>query len=299
MSSAAGGGRTGMTTVLTTRTLPVPGAVLAYDVRGPLPTADGQPPLLMIGQPMEAAGFATFAELFPDRTVVTYDPRGLGRSARTDGRSTNDPEQQADDLHRLVGELGAGPVDLLASSGGAITALAWVAAHPGDVRTLVAHEPPLVGVLPDAEQVFAAERAVQQAYAERGWGAGMAGFMALTSRQGEFTDDFELPAPETFGLPTGDDGNRTDPLLSGVSNAVTAYRPDVAAVQAAPTRVVIAAGTESRGTLTWRTAAATAELLGLELAVFPSHHGGFMGGEHGYAGEPEAFAARLREVLAG
>ncbi|MGY1754383.1 alpha/beta fold hydrolase [Blastococcus sp. SYSU D01042] len=288
-----------MTTVLTTRTLPVPGAVLAYDVRGPLPTADGQAPLLMIGQPMEAAGFATFAELFPDRTVVTYDPRGLGRSARTDGRSTNDPEQQADDLHRLVGALGAGPVDVLTSSGGAVTALAWVAARPGDVRTLVAHEPPLVAVLPDAEQVFAAERAVQRAYAERGWGAGMAGFLALTSRQGEFTDDFELPAPETSGLPAEDDGNRTDPLLSGASNAVTAYRPDVAALQAAPTRVVIAAGTESRGTLTWRTAAATAELLGQELTVFPSHHGGFMGGEHGYAGQPEAFAARLREVLAG
>ena len=125
----------------------------------------------------------------------------------------------------------------------------------------------------------------------------MAGFMALTSRQGEFTDDFEVPDPAQFGLPTEDDGTRSDPLLSGVSNAVTAYRPDVAAVQAAPTRVVVAAGTESRGTLTWRTAAGTAELLGQELTVFPSHHGGFMGGEHGYAGEPEAFAARLREVL--
>ena len=297
MSSPGPGGRTGMTSVLVTATLPVPGAVLAYDVRGPLPTADGRPPLLMIGQPMEAAGFTTFAGLFPDRTVVTYDPRGLGRSARTDGRTDNDPEQQADDLHRLVGVLASGPVDLFASSGGAITALAWVATHPEDVRTLVAHEPPLVAVLPDAEQVFAAERAVQEAYAQHGWGAGMAGFTAMTSRQGEFTDDFEVPGPEAFGLPAEDDGTRSDPLLSGVSNAVTAYRPDVAAVQAAPTRVVVAAGTESRGTITWRTAARTAELLGQELTVFPSHHGGFMGGEHGYAGEPEAFAARLREVL--
>jgi pimeloyl-ACP methyl ester carboxylesterase len=289
-----------MTSVLSTSTLPVPGAVLVYDVRGPLPTADGQPPLLMIAQPMEAAGFASLSPLFPDRTVVTYDPRGLGRSRRSDGRTDNDPRQQADDLHALVTALAAGPVDVLASSGGAITALAWVAGHPGDIRTLVAHEPPLITVLPDAAQVFAAERKVQQVYAERGWGAGMAGFMALTSRQGEFTDDdFEVPDPEAFGLPAEDDGTRADPLLSGVSNAVTAYRPDVAALQAAPTRVVIAAGTESRGTLTWRTAEATAALLGQELTVFPSHHGGFMGGEHGYAGQPEAFAARLREVLAG
>jgi hypothetical protein len=44
---------------------------------------------------------------------------------------------------------------------------------------------------------------------------------------------------------------------------------------------------------------ATAELLGQHATVFPSHHGGFLGGEHGYAGQPEAFARRLREVLAG
>jgi pimeloyl-ACP methyl ester carboxylesterase len=297
MTSPGADGRSGMTSVTETATLPVPGADLAYDVRGPLPTADGQPPLLLIAQPMEAAGFATFAPLFPDRTVVTYDPRGLGRSARTDGRTDNDPAQQADDLHRLVAAIDAGPVDVLASSGGAITGLAWVARHPGDVRTLVAHEPPLVTVLPDAEQVFAAERTVQQAYADRGWGAGMAGFMAMAGRQGEFTDDFEVPDPAQFGLPTEDDGTRGDPLLSGASNAVTAHRPDVAALQAASTRVVVAAGEESRGTITWRTAEALAALLEEPLTVFPSHHGGFMGGEHGYAGQPEAFAARLREVL--
>ena len=42
-----------------------------------------------------------------------------------------------------------------------------------------------------------------------------------------------------------DDGSREDPLLSGVGNAITAYRPDVAALTSAPTRVVIAAGAES------------------------------------------------------
>src|SRR4051795_13724600 len=122
----------------TTHTLETAEADIAYDVRGPLPTADGRPPLLMVGQPMDAGGFATLASLFPDRTVVTYDPRGLGRSTRTDGRTDHDPRQQADDLHHLVGALGAGPVDLFASSGGAVTALAWVEAHPEDVRTLVA-----------------------------------------------------------------------------------------------------------------------------------------------------------------
>jgi hypothetical protein len=66
-------------------------ADIAYDVHGPLPTADGRPPLFMIGQPMDASGFGTLASYFPDRTVITYDPRGLGRSTRKDGRVDNTP----------------------------------------------------------------------------------------------------------------------------------------------------------------------------------------------------------------
>jgi pimeloyl-ACP methyl ester carboxylesterase len=281
-----------------TLTHEVPGATLAYDVRGPLPPAGGQPPLLMIASPMDASGFGTLASHFADRTVVTYDPRGLGRSFRHDGRTDHDPEQQAADLHGLIGALG-GRVDLFASSGGAVSALALVAAHPDDVRILVAHEPPLLGLLPDADRAFAAERAVQAAYAERGWGAGMAGFIALSSWSGELPADFAADAdPARFGLPTEDDGSRDDPLLSGRSNAITAYQPDFPALAAAPTRIVVAAGTESAGTVTGRAAAAAAAELGEPLAVFPSHHGGFLGGEFGQRGEPEAFAARLREILA-
>ncbi|WP_024285128.1 alpha/beta fold hydrolase [Cellulomonas sp. KRMCY2] len=284
---------------MTTHALDVPGATLTYDVRGPLPTVDDSPPLLLIGQPMDASGFTTLASFFPDRTVVTYDPRGLGRSVRSDDSIEHRPEQQAEDLHLLVAALGAGPVELFGSSGGAVTALALVTAHPEDVRTVVAHEPPVIGVLPDAEHAFAAERRVQEVYHQRGWGAGMAMFIALTSWKGEFTAEFgsETPDPAIFGLPTHDDGSRDDPLLSGASAPVTVYRPDVRALAAASTRVVIAAGIESQGLLTWRTATALAAGLGLELAVFPSHHGGFLGEGFGQTGEPEAFAARLREVL--
>jgi pimeloyl-ACP methyl ester carboxylesterase len=291
-----------MTDTVTTRSLDVPGATIAYDVRGPLPPADGRRPLLMIGQPMDAYGFTTLAGLFPDRTVVTYDPRGLGRSTRIDGSAENRPDQQAEDLHALVRALGVGPVDVLGSSGGAVTALAWAAAHPEDLSTVVAHEPPLLALLPDAEAAFAAERAVRDAYHASGWGAGMARFIGLSSWRGEFTAEYlDAPAPDPvqFGLPTDDDGRRDDPLLSGASSAVTSYRPDVAALRSGPCRVVIAAGVESEGTVTYRAAAATAEVLGSPLVVFPSHHGGFQGDEYGYRGEPEAFAARLREVLDG
>ncbi|SNR83886.1 alpha/beta fold hydrolase [Blastococcus mobilis] len=284
-----------------THTLETPEASLAYDVRGPLPTADGRRPLFLIAAPMDASGFGTLASYFPDRTVVTYDPRGLGRSTRLDGRTDHAPQQNADDVHRIIEAVGA-PVDMFASSGGVVTALALIAAHPDDVTTLVGHEPPLLGLLPDADRAFAAERDVQTAYHDKGWGHGMAAFIALTAWKGEFSDDFfatSAPDPAAYGLPDDDDGSREDPLLSGISNAITAYRPDVAALTSAPTRIVIAAGVESQDLLTGRTSAAVAEALGQEVVEFPGDHGGFLGGEFGQRGEPEAFADRLREVLAG
>jgi pimeloyl-ACP methyl ester carboxylesterase len=275
-------------------------ADIAYDVDGPLPTADGRPPLFMIGQPMDASGFATLASHFPDRTVVTYDPRGLGRSTRKDGGVENVPTVQADDVHAVIEALGAGPVEMFASSGGAVTAFALVAAYPDDVTTLVAHEPPLIPVLPDAAAAERARAGFRDAYEAKGWGAGMATFIAMTSWRGEFTDEyFAQPAadPTQFGMPTEDDGSRDDPLLSDRSWAISSYRPDIDALAAAPTRVVTAVGEESQGTFTGRATVATAELLGQQATVFPSHHGGFLGGEFGYAGQPEAFARKLREVL--
>src|SRR5262245_57747700 len=285
---------------MTTHTLETHRAEIAYDVLGPLPAADGRVPLLMIGQPMDAGGFATLASHFPDRTVVTYDPRGLGRSVRQDGRVDNAPTTQAEDVHAVIEALGAGPVELFASSGGAVAALALVTAHPGDVTTLVAHEPPLIPVLPDAAAAERARAAVRDAYESKGWGAGMAAFIAMTSWRGQFTDEYfaqASPDPAQFGLPPDDDGSREDPLLSDRSWAVSSYRPDVAALAAAPTQIVIAVGEESLDTFTGRTAVATAELLDQQATVFPSHHGGFLGGEFGYAGQPEAFALKLREVL--
>jgi pimeloyl-ACP methyl ester carboxylesterase len=286
----------------TTQTLELADADIVYDVHGPLPTADGRPPLFMIGQPMTAAGFGALASHFPDRTVVTYDPRGLGRSTRRDGRADHTPAVQASDVHAVIEALGAGPVEMFGTSGGAVTALALVPAHPGDVVTLVAHEPPLIPVLPDAAAAERARAGFRDAYEARGSGAGMAAFIAMTSWRGEFTDEyFAQPAPEpaAFGMPDADDGSRDDPLLSDRSWAVSGYRPDVDALTAAPTRVVIAVGEESEGVFTGRASMATAELLGQQATVFPSHHGGFLGGEFGYAGQPEAFAQRLRHVLDG
>ena len=129
-----------------------------------------------------------------------------------------------------------------------MTALVLVAADPGDVVTLVAHEPPLIPVLPDAHAAERARSAVRDVYEAKGGGAGMAAFVAMTSWQGEYTDEyFAQPAPDpaAFGMPTEDDGSRDDPLLSDRSWAFSDCRPDVEALTAAPTRIVIAVGEES------------------------------------------------------
>ena len=132
----------------TTRTLDAPGAVLTYDIRR---AESSDPVLLLIGSPMGAGGFATLAGHFPGRTVVTYDPRGVERSTKADPSSPSTPEQHADDLHRIIADLGSGPVDIFASSGGAVNALALTAKRPDVINTLVAHEPPLAAVVPDSE----------------------------------------------------------------------------------------------------------------------------------------------------
>ena len=287
-----------------THTLELPDVDLVYDVHGPIPTADGRPPLFMIGQPMQADGFGDLAAQFPERTVVTYDPRGLGRSSvRRDGRDDQRPEDQAADLHALAGDLGQGKVDVFGSSGGAVAGLTWVSLYPDDVATLVAHEPPSTWALPhDAEEADRAFRGVREAYQDKGFGAGMATFISLTMWPGEFTDTyFAQPAPDPamFGMPTEDDGKRDDALLSERAVTVTRYAYDLDAIQASGTRVVLAVGEETGDTITGRTSRAVAERLGSEVAVFPSHHGGFVGGgpENPYAGKPVEFGVRLHEVL--
>ncbi|WP_049558363.1 alpha/beta fold hydrolase [Nonomuraea sp. SBT364] len=281
----------------TSHTLEVPGAILHYDIRQAEGSAD--PLLLLIGSPMDATGFTALAARFPDRTVVTYDPRGAGRSERTSGGEST-PELHADDLHRLIDALGGGPVDILASSGGAVNALALVARHPEQVRTLVAHEPPAAATLPDREQALAAVADIRQTYERDGFGPAMAKFIAITSLTGEVPADFAdqpMPNPADFGMPTEDDGSRDDVLFAQNLMTCTHYEHDFEALRAASTRVVVAVGAESEGQLARRSGEAVAERLGSEAVIFPSNHGGFMDGEFGMKGDPDGFAAALRKVL--
>jgi pimeloyl-ACP methyl ester carboxylesterase len=285
-----------------TKTLKVPGATLTYDVRTSPNTTE--PPLVLIGSPMGAGGFPSLAAQLPDRTLVTYDPRNYGERSPADDPSVPiTPEVQADDVHAVIEAVGGGPVDMFASSGGAIVSLALVAKYPNDIRTLVAHEPPFAALVPDREQALAANRAIYDAYMANGAPAGMGKFMQVVMHGGEFTPEVVAAPgfdPAMFGMPAEDDGVRTDLMLAHNVVHLTSFEPDFEALKRAPTRIVLAVGEKSNGNLAQRGGEAAAERLGQEAVKFPGDHGGFMGGEYGQPpGEPEAFARKLREVLAG
>ncbi len=297
------------------------GATIAFDLHGD-PTAPWWArPLLVIGSPMGASGFTDLVELLVargDRLVVTYDPRGVERSMRSDGAGELTPRDHAADLGALVEEVlaatrsadgepadgsdGHHAVDVFASSGGAVNALALVQQRPDLVATLVAHEPPLLALLPDREAASAAVEHIVATYAREGAGAGMVRFILLVGHTGELTPAFsaqEFPPPAAFGMPAEDDGSRDDALLAQNLRTCTAFVPDLEALRAVGTRIVPAAGVGSTGQLAHRAAEALASELGVAAAPFPGDHGGFMGPQMGAAGPPTAFADRLLEVLAG
>lgn len=267
---------------LTTHTLDVAGARLYYERRG------SGPLLLLIGSPMDSTGFSGLADaLAQDYTVVTYDPRGLGNSSRQDTTVDITPEQQADDVHRLLSELGGDQAHILGSSGGAVVGLALVTDHAEQVRTLVAHEPPLVQLLPDHEQLRAQIDDIYATYRADGPEKAMQKFMVHAGLGGgpEQTPRWE-PPPEQLARMRAS----TEVFLAHLIRPTTRYEPDLAALRAAPTRIVVAAGTISKGQLANRTAVALADRLGTVAVEFPGDHGGF-------AALPEEFARVLDRVL--
>ncbi|MDO5740336.1 MAG: alpha/beta hydrolase [Ornithinimicrobium sp.] len=280
-----------------TRSFERDGATITYDVRGDL---DGAVPLLLLGSPMDAGGFTALAAEITDRPTITCDPRGTGRSTRHDdpaGELT--PLDHAADLSLLAAELGVEQVDVFASSGGAVNALAWVAQHPGQVRTLVAHEPPTPTLLPDREPLLAAVKDIASTYQERGFGAAMGKFIALVGYEGELPSGFTLPEidPAQFGLPAHDDGTGSDPLLRQNLRGLTDHPLAVEALRRAPTRIVLARGESSGQQMAARSAQAVAEVLGRDLVTMPGDHTGFTPGEWGMGGDPKAFAIALLDLL--
>jgi pimeloyl-ACP methyl ester carboxylesterase len=284
-------------TELTTHTVDVPGATLTYDVRVP-ETPSGNRPLFIFGSPMGASGFEQLVGHFTDRTVITYDPRGMERSTREPGSEVT-VEVHAEDYHRVVEAVGLGSVDAFGSSGGGMCGLHWVVAHPEDVRTFVSHEPPVIALLEDSQMAMKVNADIVETYQRDGFGPAMAKFIQLVMYQGLLPDDYlDRPAPDPaqFGLPTADDGSRDDLLLSG-NLAMPPFEPDAKALRASSVRIVPAIGALGAGGLARRGGEAVARLLGVEPVIFPGDHGGFAANQWSPHNDPAAFAAKLREVL--
>lgn len=284
-------------TRVTTGTVAAPGAVLTYDVREP-ETPSQHRALFLFGSPMAASGFEHLISHFTDRTVITYDPRGAERSTLTSG-GTVSGELHGEDLHRVAEAAGLGQVDAFGSSGGGAFGLHWIVEHPGDVHTLISHEPPLSTILEDSEMAIRVSDDIVATYQREGYGAAMAKFIQYLMHSGPVPADYlDRPAPDpaTFGLPTDDDGSRDDALLSR-NLAMPPFEPDLESLRSSTARIIPATGTEGQGTFPRRGGEALAKELGVPPVVFPGDHGGFTLSPMAPDNDPAAFATKLHEVL--
>jgi pimeloyl-ACP methyl ester carboxylesterase len=261
-------------------TVEVPGARISYDVGG-----EG-PPLMFIGSPMDSNGFRPVAgQLINEFTVITYDPRSLGRSVAEDPETGASHDVQADDVYRVLQTIALGPADFFGSSGGAVTALALCAAHPEAVGRVVAHEPPLIRFLPDVDQVRAERAAISEAYRSGGVRAGMAAFIAWT---GMTPPSQEAPQPSPEEMP---DWQRASEFLLGpLLASTTEYQPDLDRLRALGDRITIGVGAASDDQIPRRSAEGLATELGLRTVEFPGGHGGFLE-------DPAGFATVLRRIV--
>lgn len=271
----------------TSHTIKVPGATLYYEVRG------SGPVLLMIpGGPADAGVFSGLEGCLADRyTVVAYDPRGNSRSIFDGVPEKQQLDVHGDDAARLIETVGAEPAYVLGSSGGAQIGLNLAARHPARVRTLVAHEPPCIQLLPDASQVLATTQEVHDTFLRDGVGPAMQKFMAMAGLGGGPPPQAAPPPPEAQAAFARIQRNMDYFLAHGLW-PISMFVPDVATLRAGPVRVVIGVGESTKGQIAYRTAVALAEKLGTEPVTFPGDHNGF--GAH-----PENFAATLHRVLSG
>jgi len=292
---------------ITTATLKVPGASLYYEVAG------SGPVLLMIpGAPADAGTFAPLAAALADRyAVVSYDWRGSTRSPIDEPPGdlpAGVPMQlQADDAADLLAAVAEGPAYVLGCSGGALAGLELVARHPELVDTLVAHEPPAMNLLPDAAGWRTAFQEVHETYRRDGPGPAMMQFITTAVRTGGPTAADGPGAPGQEQAPPMPDMSQMPPemaegmarmqansefFLAYLLPATIGYVPDIAALRAATSGIVLGAGDASAGQMPHQAALALAEQLGINPTDFPGDHQGF-------ATYPGPFAETVHKALRG
>jgi len=278
-----------MTTV-DTNTVKVPGATLYYEVKGTGPV------LLMIpGGPTDAGMFGDLSDRLSDRyTCVAYDPRGHSRST-LDGAPEDVPVSvHADDAAALLRAVADEPAHVYGNSGGGTIGLELVARHPELVATFVAHEPPVMELLPDADHWRGVFEGISEAYRSDGVFAAMGRFGAAVEDGGpKYSEEMQqadapAPDPEMMARMMGN----FEFFIAHELRPIGAYVPDIDALSNASTRIVSAAGETSQEQAARRAAIALAERLGIDVTYLPGAHGG-------WGSDPQEFAERLHEALGG
>jgi pimeloyl-ACP methyl ester carboxylesterase len=263
-----------------THTLHVPGGRLHYEVRGRGPAL-----LLIPGSNGDAGFFDAVADPLAGRyTVISYDRRGFSRSAQDGPPGTGWSETHTDDARRLLATVADGPSHVFGSSAGAVIGLALISQSPDLVTRLIAHEPPLAEVLPDAAQWRAFFAEVHDTYQRDGAGPAMQTFMT-----GIGLDTATRPADVDPELAKRLSGN-IDFFLRHEVREAPGYRPDLKALDAAQARIVMAGGRDSREHFPYRPGAVLADRWGKRVVDFPGDH-------TGYWSQPVEFAATMIDAL--
>lgn len=272
----------------TTGKVSAEGDELYYEVRG-----HGRP-LLMIPGALGDGGIYTFvAERLADEyRVITYDRRGQSRSTRNYPQNF-EISQQARDAVAVLHAAGEESAIVFGNSSGAIIALAMARQTPAAVQALIAHEPPALRVLPDADEWLALIADVYLTSLTAGHAQALAKFM------GSIAIPPTPPDPELYGTPVFQ--NVSDRQKANGSSEFAMrhevlpsshYLPDITALRNSGIMIFMAIGemTQEAGAYYGRTASILAEQLSCELVVFPGHHGS-------YLVNPREWTATLREIL--
>ncbi|MFF3391932.1 alpha/beta fold hydrolase [Streptomyces sp. NPDC002669] len=287
--------------------LEVPGATLYHEVRG-----EGPLLLLLPGGSADAGIYDRMAARLADGwTVATLDPRGYSRSLIDGGTGEQRVAVQSEDAYRLIELLApdGGPVSVFGASSGAIVALDLLARHPERLHRVVAHEPPLVELLPDPERGRRLFASVRDSFRAGGVAAALA-----TMTEGLTAPDAppvrETAAETATAARTETETARTERgeqtvreaeavqrmranlpvFLEHVLCSFSGHALDLEALARGGRKLVVGIGEESGTLLTAVPGPRLADRVGGGLVEFP-------GGHTGSSEHPEAFAERLRSVL--